>query len=118
MGETQPTPRSYVAAFFDRLIGWVSGFPPEICSYTTQEAVIPADGDEGIRLAATLYLPVTHDKSQSVGTILVRTPYGRGGPMMIAIATIWAARGYTVLVVSSRGSMHGPDNTSYGDTEH
>lgn len=104
MAETSsPTSRGYASAFFGKLFGWLHGFPSETSSYTTQEATIP--GADGVKLAATLYLPVTRNGSESVGTILVRTPYGREGPMMLPLAGVWAAREYTVLVVSIRGSM-------------
>jgi uncharacterized protein len=56
---------------------------------------------DGVELAADLYRPAT----EPVGTLLVRGPYGRSLPFSLFMARAFAARGYQVLFVSSRGTF-------------
>jgi putative CocE/NonD family hydrolase len=98
-------PRGLFSRLLDRLLAWLIGLPPERCNFTTQALRIPvSDGLLRIELAADLLRPSATDITKPLGTILVRSPYGRG----IAIAftpRAYAARGYQVLVVSSRGTF-------------
>ncbi len=55
---------------------------------------------DGIELAAEHYAPT----SEPVGTLLVRGPYGRGFPLSVGLATVYAARGYHVIFQSVRGT--------------
>ncbi|CAN8097333.1 unnamed protein product [Discula destructiva] len=101
-----PTQRGYLDAFVDRLGAWHSGLASERSSYTTQEVRIPLENEDGIHLAATVYQPVHKDRaSPAAGTILVQSPYGRGAPLSLFAARLWAARNYNVLMVSVRGSF-------------
>jgi putative CocE/NonD family hydrolase len=101
----QAQPRGYVGAGFDRLVSWMIGYPPERCSFTTQALRIPvSDGLTRIELAADLYQPLRHDGAKPLGTVLVRSPYGRSIPIALT-ARPYAARGYQVLLVSSRGTF-------------
>lgn len=101
----EPTERGYLVALIDRLFAWKSGLTPECSSYTTHEVEIPLEGEENIKLAATVYLAVPNARSQVRGTILVQTPYGRRAPLTLLCSRMWAARGYHVLFVSTRGSF-------------
>ncbi len=56
---------------------------------------------DGIELAADHYAP----KTEPVGTLLVRGPYGRGFPLSVGLATVYAARGYHVVFQSVRGTF-------------
>lgn len=56
---------------------------------------------DGIELAADLIVP----EGASKGLLLVRTPYGRSGAVLLAGAVNYAGQGYSVLVVSSRGTF-------------
>ena len=58
--------------------------------------------DDGIDLVADMYTPA------GVGahpTILVRTPYGRSGPMGLVLGRVFAERGYRVMMQSCRGTF-------------
>ncbi|KAJ4405800.1 hypothetical protein N0V82_010249 [Gnomoniopsis sp. IMI 355080] len=105
----KPTERGYLEAFFDKLAAWQFGLTPERSSYTTHEVEIPLEGEEHIKLAATVFLAIP-PKAKNVqavplGTILVQSPYGRSAPFSLLCARVWAARGYHVLYVSTRGSF-------------
>jgi putative CocE/NonD family hydrolase len=98
----QPQRRGLFNFLFDRLTSWLLGFPSERCSYTTQAVRIPiSNGLSRIELAADLLQPLC---AKPTGTVLVRSPYGRG--LFIGIGSrAFAARGYQVLCVSSRGTF-------------
>lgn len=100
-----PTKRGYLDAFVDKLVGWQGGLTPERTSYTQHEVQIPLEGEEHIKLAATVYQPIPSAKSLIEGTILVQCPYGRRPPLSLFLSRVWAARGYHVLVVSTRGTF-------------
>ena len=55
---------------------------------------------DGVTLAADHYVPA----GKPAGTLLVRGPYGRRFPFNLLYARPYAARGYHVLFVSSRGT--------------
>lgn len=91
--------------YFDRVLSWWIGYPPERCEYTTQDVRIPiADGLEHLQLAAVLMQPVLSSGSKPRGTVLVRSPYGRTLPIAMS-ARVYAARGYNALLVSCRGTF-------------
>jgi putative CocE/NonD family hydrolase len=91
--------------FLDRMVSWLLGFPPERCNYTIRGVRIPvSDGLQRIELSANLLQPLLKDGSKPLGTDLFRSPYGRG--LIIGLTTrAYAARGYQVLIVSSRGTF-------------
>ncbi|KAL5114802.1 hypothetical protein ACEQ8H_007295 [Pleosporales sp. CAS-2024a] len=98
----QPQYRTFFGQLFDRVAAWKLGFPPERCNYTTREVRIPvSDGRSSIELCGRLLQPV---QDKPLGTVLVRSPYGRGLPM-VGMARAYAARGYQVLSVSCRGTF-------------
>ncbi|MFC5747943.1 CocE/NonD family hydrolase [Actinomadura rugatobispora] len=78
-----------------RLLGVTRARP----DYTISPVRVPMR--DGVELAADLYRPST----EPLGTLLVRGPYGRSLPFSLLMARIFAARGYRVLFVSSRGTF-------------
>jgi putative CocE/NonD family hydrolase len=100
------TQRGYVGALVDRLGHRQLGFPPELYSYTVTSVRIPVtDQEEKFELAGDVYQPVLPKDAKPVGTLLLRCPYGRGPMISFVSARPYAARGYAVLVVSSRGTF-------------
>lgn len=67
--------------------------------YTVAPAHVPMR--DGVTLLADHYAPA----GPARGTLLVRGPYGRGFPFSLAFARIYAARGYHVVIESSRGTF-------------
>ncbi len=57
---------------------------------------------DGVELLATHFVPTTSDPA---GTLLVRCPYGRGFPMSTLFGSVYAARGYHVVLQSVRGTF-------------
>lgn len=104
-GQALPQTRGLLTCLIDRIALWFLGFPPERCTYTTQSVRIPiADGLDRIELAGVLLQPVLPTNDKPLGTILEISPYGRGLPIRLS-ANGFAARGYQVLMVSSRGTF-------------
>ncbi|KAJ0162143.1 Cocaine esterase [Colletotrichum tanaceti] len=101
MTEQPAARRSFLAGLLDRAVGWALGLPAETSGYTTQPVKVPLP--DGAALAADLYRPTDHDRP--LGTVLVRTPYGRGIISSLLLVRIYAARGYQVLLVSARGTF-------------
>jgi putative CocE/NonD family hydrolase len=97
--------RGILACLTDRIVLWLLGFPPERCSYTTHDVCIPISaGLDRIELAGALLQPVRPDNEGPLGTVLQVSPYGRGFGMSLN-PRAYAARGYQVLMVSSRGTF-------------
>jgi putative CocE/NonD family hydrolase len=67
--------------------------------YTVNRVTVPMR--DGVELLADHYAPV----SDAVGTLLVRSPYGRGLPVSLPFARVYAARAYHVIVQSVRGTF-------------
>jgi len=84
----------------DRLATRVFGLPAPSTDYTVARGLrVPAR--DGVELAADLYRP----DHGAIGTLLVRGPYGRTMLQALPMARVFAARGYHVLYVSSRGTF-------------
>src|SRR5882724_12964091 len=78
-----------------------SHIPPPTSDFTVRRGVrIPMRDD--VDLLATHYIPAT---SSPAGTLLVRCPYGRGFPFATLFGTVYAARGYHVVLQSVRGTF-------------
>lgn len=93
--------RSFCGAVTDRLAGWYLGLAAETCSFSSQAVKIPMR--DGVELAADFYQPVA--ASPQRGLLLVQSCYGRSRAMSTFSARVYAARGYQVLFVSSRGTF-------------
>jgi putative CocE/NonD family hydrolase len=74
--------------------------PPATSDYTVERAV-PVPMRDGARLLADHYAPT----GPALGTLLVRGPYGRGGPFPLLFARVYAERGYHVVLQSCRGTF-------------
>lgn len=119
MAAAKPVPRGFFNGLVDRLAGWSSNLSAERSSYTILPVRIPMDDDDqedgggGVFLAADVYqptFPASKNKHNAqtqrpLGTIVAIGPYGRRFPLTLALARLWAARGYVVLFVSSRGTF-------------
>lgn len=81
----------------DRFRARRAGLPPA-GRYDTVPVRIPLR--DGVELGADLLLPAGGSK----GMLLARGPYGRGSRMSQMNASTYAAQGYTVLFVSTRGT--------------
>ncbi|WP_199511655.1 CocE/NonD family hydrolase [Nucisporomicrobium flavum] len=81
-------------------LGRLLRLPPPRTRYTVETGVrIPMR--DGVELRATHYAP----RDRARGTVLIRTPYGRGLPASLLQGRMLAARGYHVLVGSVRGTF-------------
>ncbi|MEU7902975.1 CocE/NonD family hydrolase [Actinoplanes sp. NPDC049118] len=85
----------------DRVLSRLLGLPPARNGYTVDHGLrIPMR--DGVDLRADHYSPQTRDPR---GTVLVRTPYGRGFPESALHGRMLAARGYHALIGSVRGTF-------------
>ncbi|MFC3383902.1 CocE/NonD family hydrolase [Couchioplanes azureus] len=82
------------------LLGRLLRLPPPRTTYSVNHGV-PIPMSDGVRLRATHYAPA----GKARGTVLVRTPYGRGLPASLVHGHMLAARGYHVVVSSVRGTF-------------
>lgn len=97
--------RGFLDGFLDRLASWIVGLEAETSAYdVSQNIEIPMR--DSVHLAATLYRPHTEPNiAEPAPMLLVQGCYGRGVAMSILNARLYAARGYIVLFVSSRGTF-------------
>src|SRR2546430_3333509 len=70
--------------------------------------------DDGVTLLADLYTPAGAGPHP---TVLVRSPYGRRGPLGLTLGRMFAERGYRVMMQSCRGtfSSGGVFNPSFNE---
>lgn len=80
-------------------LGRLLRLPAATTGYTVSQVRIPMRDD--VELTADHYAPT----GKSVGTLLVRGPYGRGFPFSLLFAALYAARGYHVVLQSVRGTF-------------
>jgi putative CocE/NonD family hydrolase len=86
-------------ALLDHLASRVLGLPGPVRNFWIERGLrIPMR--DGVTLAADHYVPA----GEPAGTLLVRGPYGRRFPFNQLYARPYAARGYHVVFVSSRGT--------------
>jgi putative CocE/NonD family hydrolase len=86
--------------------GWVAQrllkLPPATARKVTVERDLPVAADDGVTLLADHWAPAG---AGALPTALVRTPYGRRGPLGWIMGRLLAERGFHVVVVSSRGTF-------------
>jgi uncharacterized protein len=83
----------------DRLADRVFRLPGPVRDFRVERGLrVPLN--DGVTLAADHYVP----SGEPAGTLLVRGPYGLGFPFAQLYARPYAARGYHVLFVASRGT--------------
>ncbi len=90
--------RSWMRRVGDATLARMLGLPAGT-GYTVQPVWIPMR--DGVTLRADHYAPAGHAQ----GTLLVRGPYGRGFPISLVFARVYAARGYHVIMQSVRGTF-------------
>lgn len=87
--------------FVGRTLGRLLKLPPPRSEHTVHRGVrVPMR--DGVALIADHYQPLT---SNPAGTLLVRGPYGRGYPVSALFGSVYASRGYHVVVQSVRGTF-------------
>ena len=83
-----------------KALGRLLGLPPATTDYTVNRVRIPMR--DGAQLVADHYAPTTPSPA---GTLLARGPYGRGFPFSLIYSSLYAARGYHVVLQSVRGTF-------------
>jgi uncharacterized protein len=76
--------------------------PPPIDRDVRVERSVRIPVDDGVHLLADVYTPAGDEPTP---TVLVRTPYGRAGPLGLFLGRVFAERGYRVVVQSCRGTF-------------
>lgn len=104
---TTLAPPSLAARTADRLLTRLMRLPGTRHGYRV-ERNLPVPARDGAVLVTDHYAPVT---DRPKGTVLVRTPYGRGFPSNLE-ARVYADRGYHVVLQSCRGTF-GSTGTFY-----
>jgi putative CocE/NonD family hydrolase len=84
-----------------RLVGRFANLPRAETYDVVVERVLPAEMPDSVVLLADRYFP---RGSYRLPTILVRTPYGRGGFFGFVFARLYAERGFQVVIQSTRGT--------------
>jgi uncharacterized protein len=93
--------RARIQQFTGRTLGRLLRLPPHTTTYDVHRRVrVPMR--DGVELIADHYRPLT---SNPVGTLLIRGPYGRGYPVSVLFGSVYASRGYHVIVQSVRGTF-------------
>jgi putative CocE/NonD family hydrolase len=89
---------TWKARLLDRLAAPMLKLPSRTNQVRRAETQVPTR--DGQSLATDVYLP---GDAEPKGTVLIRSPYGRGFPLDVTQARPIAARGYQVVVQSCRG---------------
>jgi uncharacterized protein len=98
--DPEPVSRGRAARLLDAGVGRALRLPPARTDFDLRSGIrIPTR--DGLFLMADHYRPL----SAPVGTILIRSPYGRHLPLALQLARVYAARGYHAVLVSSRGTF-------------
>src|SRR5690349_11877618 len=84
----------------DAALSRLLGLTPATHGYTVRQVRTPMR--DGVRLLGDHLAP---DIGESKGTVLIRTPYGRGLPNPVMNGRMFATRGYHVLLQSVRGTF-------------
>ncbi|WP_086800797.1 CocE/NonD family hydrolase [Streptomyces caniscabiei] len=105
--QTAPAPPGLSARTTDRILTRLMRLPGTRHPYQV-ERNIPTPARDGAVLVTDHYAPVT---DRPKGTVLLRTPYGRGFPHDLE-ARVYAGHGYHVVVQSCRGTF-GSTGTFY-----
>lgn len=102
-------------SFTSRLVHWLLRLPPA----ETHDIVITRDlrvpMPDGVNLLADHYMPRTGPKRP---TILVRSPYGRRGPLGAFAVLPYVVQGYQVVIQSCRGTAGSGGTFAFARHEH
>src|SRR4051794_34289355 len=86
--------------------GWVAQrllkLPPATVRKVSVERDLRITADDGVTLLADRWSP---DGGRNLPTALVRSPYGRKGPLGWLMGRLLAERGFHVVIVSTRGTF-------------
>ena len=96
-----PRPLRSRAAALGKVVSRAWSLPPPR-NFVAIERNVQVPVSDGTVLLADHYLPIT---SRPAATVLVRCPYGRGGPFGLLNAQLIAERGFHVLLQSCRGTF-------------
>jgi putative CocE/NonD family hydrolase len=97
---TNATSPSSLLRLLDRVITRLARLPAPTSAYTiTRDLRIPTR--DGVELLADMYTPT----APPCGTLLVRSPYGYPAVMVAGMGTVYASRGYRVLLARCRGTF-------------
>ena len=107
---TRPASRS--ERLVDEVTTWGFRLPPRRMPYSVTPA-IPVPMRDGVRLLTDHYAP----KGAAYGTVLMRSPYQRAGPVPHVLVGLFAARGYHVVVQSCRGTFGSEGRFVPGENE-
>ncbi len=104
---TMPTtaPAGLPARLLDRAASRVMKLPKATGGWTITRGIRVAMRD-GVELVTDHYAPT----GPALGTLLVRGPYGRAVPFSLLFATVYAERGYHVVLQSCRGTYGSGDD--------
>ena len=95
------TRRSVLMRLGDRVVNRMLKLPAATTKYSVRRG-IPIPMRDGAVLRADRYVPET---ATPAGTLLVRCPYGRGLPLSMLYARLYAQHGYHVVFQSCRGTF-------------
>jgi uncharacterized protein len=96
-----PVEDSRLQRYGDRVVNRLLKLPPPRNGYTIRRGVrVPMR--DGVDLLADHYAP---DTEHPAGTILVRTPYGRGLLSSLLFGQLYASRGFHIVMQSVRGTF-------------
>jgi len=94
-------PTRPATAAVSKMVSRAWSLPPQR-TFVAVERDVQVPMSDGTVLLADHYLPIT---SRPAATVLVRCPYGRGGPFGLLNAQLIAERGFHVLLQSCRGTF-------------
>ena len=86
----------------ERIIDRVLGLPPAVVPNPVVRRDIAIPMPDGVTLLADWYRP---PGSEPLPVVLVRTPYGRSGPLGSLFGSVFARRGFQVINQSTRGTF-------------
>src|ERR1700730_4009363 len=89
-------------AVLSRVLGRAMSLPPALDRRVTVGRGVQVPMDDGVALVADVYSPAGDGPHP---TILVRSPYGRGGPLGLLLGRVFAERGYRVIIHSCSGPL-------------
>ena len=96
-------PRMALAVAFSRVLERALGLPPAHTRDIAVERNLPVPMRDGVVLLADRYAPKGGDEG-TLPTVLVRSPYGKGGIHTALFGRPFAERGYAVVIQSCRGT--------------
>ena len=100
MASPETARSSLLARLLDGLMTRMVRLPAPTTDYTvTRDLRIPTR--DGVELLADMYTPTVPPS----GTLLVRSPYGFPAVMVAVTGTVFASRGYRVLLARCRGTF-------------